>query len=108
MSRNPAIMTDPQQCLGEAIGALRANELENALSLSHRAIELGLDDTTVWGVIALSNRNLGDYSNAHTAADRAIALDPRNARAHLVKGDAFYAQSNMKAAAAFYRQALMI
>ena len=52
MSRNPAIMTDPQQCLGEAIGALRANELENALSLSHRAIELGLDDTTVWGVIA--------------------------------------------------------
>ena len=108
MSRDPSLMTDPQQCLGEAIGALRAGQLEEALNLSHRAIELGLDDTTIWGVIALANRNRGDYENAQTAADRAIALDPRNARAYLVKGDAFYAQSNMKAAAAFYRQALMI
>ena len=69
---------------------------------------MGLDNTSVWGVIALANRNSGDYDNAQTAADRAIKLDPRNARAYLVKGDAFYAQSNMKAAAAFYRQALMI
>ena len=108
MSRDPSVMTDPQQCLGDAIGALRANEFEDALNLSYRAIELGLDNTTVWGVIALANRNRGDYDNAQTAADRAIKLDPRNARAYLVKGDAFYAQSNMKAAAAFYRQALMI
>ena len=62
----------------------------------------------MWGVIALANRDLADYENAHLAADRAIARDPRNARAYIVKADAFYAQSNMKAAAAFYRQALMI
>jgi len=108
MSRDPSVMTDPQQCLGEAISALRANESEDALNLSYRAIELGLDTTTVWGVIALANRNRGDYDNAQTAADRAIKLDPRNARAYLVKGDAFYTQGNMKAAAAFYRQALII
>lgn len=108
MSRDPSLMTDPQQCLGEAIVTLRDNQPNTARDLAQRAVELGLDDTTVWGVIALANRDLADYENAHLAADRAIARDPRNARAYIVKADAFYAQSNMKAAAAFYRQALMI
>ena len=108
MSRDPSLMTDPQQCLGEAIVTLRDNQPDTARDLAQRAVELGLDDTTVWGVIALANRDLADYENAHLAADRAIARDPRNARSYIVKADAFYAQSNMKAAAAFYRQALMI
>ena len=108
MSRDPSLMTDPQQCLGEAIVTLRDNQPDTARDLAQRAVELGLDDTTAWGVIALANRDLADYENAHLAADRAIARDPRNARAYIVKADAFYAQSNMKAAAAFYRQALMI
>ena len=108
MSRDPSLMTDPQQCLGEAIVTLRDNQPNTARDLAQRAVELGLDDTTVWGVIALANRDLADYENAHLAADRAIARDPRNARAYIVKADAFYAQNNMKAAAAFYRQALMI
>ena len=108
MSRDPSLMTDPQQCLGEAIVTLRDNQPDTARDLAQRAVELGLDDTTVWGVIALANRDLADYDNAHLAADRAIARDPRNARAYIVKADAFYAQNNMKAAAAFYRQALMI
>lgn len=108
MSRDPSLITDPQQCLGEAIVTLRDNRPDTARDLAQRAVELGLDDTTVWGVIALANRDLADYDNAHLAADRAIACDPRNARAYIVKADAFYAQSNMKAAAAFYRQALMI
>ena len=108
MSRDPLVMTDPQQCLGEAIVTLRENQPDTARDLAQRAVELGLDDTTVWGVIALANRDLADYENARLAADRAIARDPRNARAYIVKADAFYAQSNMKAAAAFYRQALII
>ena len=108
MSRDPLVMTDPQQCLGEAIVTLRENEPDTARDLAQRAVELGLDDTTVWGVIALANRDLADYENAQLAADRAIARDPRNARAYIVKADAFYAQGNMKAAAAFYRQALII
>ena len=108
MSRDPSVMTDPQQCLGEAIVTLRENQPGTARDLAQRAVELGLDDTTVWGVIALANRDLADYENAQLAADRAIERDPRNARAYIVKADAFYAQSNMKAAAAFYRQALII
>ena len=70
---------------------LRENQPEAARNLAQRAVELGLDDTTVWGVIALANRDLADYENAQLAADRAIAHDPRNARAYIVKADVFYA-----------------
>ena len=100
--------TDPQQLLGDAILALRATQSENAILLARQAANLGLDDTTVWGVIALASRNIGDYEAAHDAADRAIGHDATNARAHIVKGDAFFAQSNPRAAAAFYQRALAI
>ena len=100
--------TNPQQLLGDAIAALRARKPENAALMAREAVTLGLDDTTVWGVIALANRNMGDYEAAHDAADRAIAHDARNARACVVKGDAFYAQKNPKAAAAFYQRGLTL
>ncbi len=100
--------TDPQQLLGDAILALRATQSENAILLARQAVTLGLDDTTVWGVIALASRNIGDYEAAHDAADRAIGRDANNARAYIVKGDAFFAQNNPRAAAAFYQRALAI
>ena len=100
--------TNPQQLLGDAIAALRATQPENAVLLARQAVELGLNDTTVWGVIALASRNMGDYDAAHDAADRAITHDARNARAFVVKGDAFFAQNNPRAAAAFYQRALTL
>ena len=100
--------TDPQQLLGDAILALRATQSENAILLARQAANLGLDDTTVWGVIALASRNIGDYEAAHDAADQAIGRDATNARAYIVKGDAFFAQNNPRAAAAFYQRALAI
>jgi len=100
--------TDPQQLLGDAILALRATQSENAILLARQAVTLGLDDTTVWGVIALASRNIGDYEAAHDAADQAIGRDATNARAYIVKGDAFFAQNNPRAAAAFYQRALAI
>ena len=78
--------TNPQQLLGDAIAALRATQPENAVLLARQAVELGLNDTTVWGVIALASRNMGDYDAAHDAADRAITHDARNARALCRKG----------------------
>ena len=77
--------SNPQQLLGDAITALRATQPENAVLLARQAVELGLDDTTVWGVIALASRNMGDYEAAHEAADRAIAHEARNARAFVVR-----------------------
>ena len=73
--------TNPQQLLGDAIAALRARKPENAALMAREAVTLGLDDTTVWGVIALANRNMGDYEAGHDAADRATAHDARHARA---------------------------
>ena len=100
--------TNPQQLLGEAILALRATRAETAILLARQALEMGLDDTTVWGVIALASRNMGDYEATHEAADRAIGHDTNNARAHVAKGDAFFAQNKPRAAAAFYQRALAI
>ena len=100
--------TNPQQLLGDAIVSLRAAQPENAVLLARQAVELGLDDTTVWGVIALASRNMGDYEAAHDAADRALGHDVNNARAYVVKGDSFFAQNNPRAAAAFYQRALAI
>ena len=100
--------TNPQQLLGEAILALRATRAETAILLARQALEMGLDDTTVWGVIALASRNMGDYEATHEAADRAIGHDTNNARAYVAKGDAFFAQNKPRAAAAFYQRALAI
>ena len=100
--------SNPQQLLGDAIAALRATKPEDAVLMARQAVTLGLDNTTVWGVIALASRNMGDYEAAHDAADRAIAHDARNARACVVKGDAFYAQKKPKAAASFYQRGLTL
>ena len=100
--------TNPQQLLGDAIVWLWAGQPENAVVLARLGVELGLDDTTVWGVIALASRNMGDYEAAHDAADRALGHDANNARAYVVKGDSFFAQNNPRAAAAFYQRALAI
>ena len=55
--------SNPQQLLGDAIAALRATQPENAVVLARQAVELGLDDTTVWGVIALASRNTVSYTH---------------------------------------------
>ena len=94
MTTGTQYSTNPQQLLGDAIVSLRAAQPENAVLLARQAVELGLDDTTVWGVIALASRNMGDYEAAHDAADRALGHDANNARAYVVKGDSFFAQNN--------------
>ena len=60
--------TDTQQQLGDAIKELRADQPERARDLAHSAVDLGLDDATVWGVIALASRNMADYDAAQQAA----------------------------------------
>lgn len=108
MTMDPTSSTNTQQLLGDAITQLRNDQPATARDLAHRAVDLGLDDATVWGVIALASRNMADYDAAQQAADRAIAHQPNNSRAFIVKGDSFYSQNNSRAAAAYYRHALAL
>jgi Tfp pilus assembly protein PilF len=78
---DPTSSTNTQQLLGDAITQLRNDQPATARDLAHRAVDLGLDDATVWGVIALASRNMADYDAAQQAADRAIAHQPNNSRA---------------------------
>ena len=95
----------PQHLLTEAVRLLHAGRPEAAEQLASRAIQAGLDSASAWGVLAIASRDAGNYGQARSAADRSIAHEGRNPRAYVVKGDAFYAEKNFRAAAAFYRQA---
>ena len=95
-----------QQLLGRAIAALREGRARESRQAAAQAVALGADNASIWGVLAMACRDLGDLPGAQTAAERSIAHEPRNPRAFVVKGDVYHASGNARAAAAFYRDAL--
>ena len=95
-----------QQLLGSAIAALREGRARESRQAAAQAVALGADNASIWGVLAMACRDLGDLPGAQTAAERSIAHEPRNPRAFVVKGDVYHASGNARAAAAFYRDAL--
>ena len=106
MNSENITLDEGQKWLREAIEALHSKNSGGSRTAALKAIEMGEDGAAVWGVLALACRDQGDFDMAQKAADRSIELEPRNVRAHIVKADAFYAESNVRAAAAFYRHAL--
>ena len=95
-----------QQLLGSAIAALREGRARESRQAAAQAVALGADNASIWGVLAMACRDLGDLPGAQSAAERSIAHEPRNPRAFVVKGDVYHASGNARAAAAFYRDAL--
>ena len=95
-----------QQLLGRAIAALREGRARESRQVAAQAVALGADNASIWGVLAMACRDLGDLPSAQSAAERSIAHEPRNPRAFVVKGDVYHAGGNARAAAAFYRDAL--
>ncbi len=97
---------DNQNPLQLAIAALQGGNPGEARGLLTPLIEQGIDNAAVWGVLALACRDQGDMESAVQAADRSLGHEPRNPRAMVVKGDAFFKAGDRRAAAAFYREAL--
>lgn len=97
---------DNSNPLQEAIAALQSGIPGQARAILEPIIEQGVDNAAVWGVFALACRDQGDMKNAMAAADRSLALEPRNPRAIVVKGDAYFKAGDRRAAGAFYRDAL--
>jgi aspartyl/asparaginyl beta-hydroxylase (cupin superfamily) len=56
--------------------------------------------------LASANARLGDHRAALAAVDQALALQPRNLRALIVKADSLAALGDARAASAFYRAAV--
>ena len=97
--------TNPLQ---QAVVALQSGIPGQARAILEPLIDQGVDNAAVWGVLALACRDQGDMKTAISAADRSLAHEPRNPRAMVVKGDAYFKNGDRQAAAAFYREALAL
>lgn len=73
-----------------------------------RLVATGRADASVYLRLAHACAVLKDHAAALAAADRVLALEPRNFRALIVKADQLGAAGDHRAAAAFYRAAVAV
>ena len=89
-----------------AADALRRGDARAARDLFLQAAQAGQADVAVMLGLAYSCRSLQDWAGMSASVDRVLALDPRNVRALMMKGDGFEQGGNTRAASACYRAAL--
>ncbi len=99
----PALTWIPE--FREVVAASRAREWERAYEALTRAIESGGGLPVLFAQRALAAREVGRYDQALDDADRALALDPENARfrylratIHALRGDEAAAAADARAA----------
>jgi aspartyl/asparaginyl beta-hydroxylase (cupin superfamily) len=88
--------------------ALRSGDAQTARRHFEAVVAAGQADASVHVALALACLQLQDAAAAHEAVDRALALDPRNLQALLIKGDCLRGSGNTRAATAFYSAAVKL
>ncbi len=106
----PKVMTrrERKALLQKGLTALRQKKASEARVIFEAIAEKSAGNASVWIGIAYACRDMGDTPAMLAAADRAIAIEPTNARAFVLKADHYAAKDDRRAAAAFYRQALAV
>lgn len=99
---------DIAQLTRQAMTALQQGKAEEAKSLFTRATELTGANASVWLGLAFANARLGQDDTTLQAVDRALALEPRNLRALIFKGDHHSEQKRSRKALVFYQAALKV
>jgi aspartate beta-hydroxylase len=94
--------TDAPRLVQTGLDALRRSAPNDALAVFDRLAEAGLADATVHLGRAYAWAMLHDHAQAMAATDAALALEPRNLRALLLKADLFHRAGDAAAAACFY------
>lgn len=89
-----------------AVEALHRRDGASARDALQSVVAAGLDDAAVHLALAYAHALLKDHVSAHREADVALAADPRNLRALLVKADLFHLDGDGAAAASFYQAAV--
>ncbi|MEO8676074.1 MAG: aspartyl/asparaginyl beta-hydroxylase domain-containing protein [Casimicrobiaceae bacterium] len=82
--------------------ALRSGDARKARASFERIVAAGSADAAVCAALAYACRDLGDKAAALAAAERALAQDPRNLRALLLKADHLAEAGDARAASSFY------
>jgi len=89
-----------------AADTLRRGDARAARDLFLQAAQAGQADVAVMLGLAYSCRSLQDWAGMGASVDRVLALDPRNLRALVMKGDSLEQAGDTRAASAYYRAAL--
>jgi aspartate beta-hydroxylase len=98
--------TEVPRLVQAGLDALRRSAPGDALAIFDRLASAGHADATVSLGRAYAWAMLHDHTNAMAATDAALALEPRNLRALLLKADLFHRAGDGAAAACFYTAVL--
>lgn len=90
------------------VAALQQKNAKGAKEAFEAIVAKGAANASVWLGLAYAYRDLADMDQMLDAIDRSLAVEPRNARAYILKADAHVAKRDMQAAAAFYLKALNV
>lgn len=98
--------SDPAMHARAGAEALKRGDFAGAKAGFGQAVAMGAGDLGTLLGLAYGCQGVGDAGGMLVALDRVLALDPRNVRALILKGDHFGGTGDHKAATSFYRNAL--
>jgi len=96
----------PSDARAHGIEALRQGDARKARESFEGIIAAGQADASAYLGLAYACAGLKDHPAARAAVDRALALEPRNLRALIMKADYLAALGDARAASSFYRAAV--
>ncbi len=88
--------------------ALRRNDPRAAREAFERVLAAGQADAAIYLGLAFACHRLQDDAAAHAAVDRALALEPRNLQALILKADHLVAEGDTRGASSYYMTAVKI
>lgn len=98
----------PEQHLRDGLAALRAGNAGQAEALLSQVTDAGGAAASTWLALAFARANLGSADAALAAVNEALALEPRNLRALLFKGDHLDRMGQSRPALNFYQGAIRV
>jgi hypothetical protein len=102
------LIIDSNAVFAAGKAALDAGDAAGARRHFEAIVQGGRGDPAVFVALALACQSLGDGTAADAALGRALALEPRNLHALLIRADRLAASGDIRAAAAFYGTAVRI
>jgi aspartyl/asparaginyl beta-hydroxylase (cupin superfamily) len=99
---------DRNTALRAGTAALDKGDALTARRYFESILDAGVGDARTSILLAIACQKLGDMPALHRAIDQALAFDPRNLHALLMKGDRLAATGNARAAAQFYGAAVTL
>jgi tetratricopeptide (TPR) repeat protein len=100
--------SEAEQLARAGAAALQAGRGAEACAALERLVAAGQVNVQIWLLLAYAARMAGDMARAERAADAVLALDNRNIRALIVKGDCRLGAKDERAASSFYGTAIKL